>query len=52
MTSWLERALACVEQIEKVCDKDARSAFRTRARQIPSDIYYVGTAYATCRAGG
>jgi CRISPR type III-B/RAMP module-associated protein Cmr5 len=46
MTSWLERALACVEQIEKVCDRDARSAFRARARQIPSDIYYVGTAYA------
>ena len=46
MTSWLERALACVEQIEKVCYRDARSAFRTRARQIPSDIYYVGTAYA------
>ena len=46
MTSWLERALACVEQIERACDKDARSAFRTRARQIPSDIYYVGTAYA------
>jgi len=21
MTSWLERALACVEQIEKVCDR-------------------------------
>ena len=46
MTSWLERALACVEQIEKVCDRNARSAFRARARQIPSYIYYVGTAYA------
>jgi len=46
MTSWLERALNCVELIEKSCDKEAQSAFRTRARQIPSDVYYVGTAYA------
>ncbi len=46
MTSWLEKALNCVELIERYCNKDAKSAFRTRARQIPSEVYYVGAAYA------
>ncbi|AET32460.1 type III-B CRISPR module-associated protein Cmr5 [Pyrobaculum ferrireducens] len=44
--TWLEKALACVKYVEAYCDEDARSAFRTRARQIPSEIYYVGSAYA------
>ncbi|MCX8137565.1 type III-B CRISPR module-associated protein Cmr5 [Pyrobaculum aerophilum] len=44
--SWLEEALNCVKLVDSLCDGDAKSAFRTRARQIPSEIYYIGTAYA------
>jgi len=46
MTSWLRKALECVELVERHCDGETRSAFRARARHVPSDIYYTGTAYA------
>jgi len=44
--TWLDLALRCVRLVEEFCDSDARAAFRTRARQIPSEIYYIGSAYA------
>ena len=44
--SWLQLAVDCVELVASRCDKDAQKSFRTRARQIPADIYYVGAAYA------
>ncbi|ABP50694.1 MULTISPECIES: type III-B CRISPR module-associated protein Cmr5 [Pyrobaculum] len=44
--TWLEEALGCIKLIDSLCGSEAKSAFRTRARQIPSDIYYIGTAYA------
>lgn len=44
--SWLEEALGCIKLIDSLCDSEAKSAFRTRARQIPSEIYYIGTTYA------
>ncbi|MEM1598021.1 MAG: type III-B CRISPR module-associated protein Cmr5 [Pyrobaculum sp.] len=45
MVDWLELALRCVEAVERRCSGEARAAFRTRARQIASDLYYVGAAY-------
>jgi len=46
MVDWLEKAIKCVELVERHCDNEAKKAFRTRARQIPSELYYVGAPYA------
>jgi len=45
MVDWLEKAIRCVELVEKLCDNEAKKAFRTRARQMPSELYYVGAPY-------
>ncbi|WP_193322581.1 type III-B CRISPR module-associated protein Cmr5 [Pyrobaculum calidifontis] len=46
MVDWLEKAIKCVELVERHCDNEAKKAFRTRARQMPSELYYVGAPYA------
>jgi len=46
MVDWLEKAIKCVELVENLCDNDTKKAFRTRARQMPSELYYVGAPYA------
>ncbi|MEZ0248074.1 MAG: type III-B CRISPR module-associated protein Cmr5 [Thermoproteus sp.] len=45
MVDWLEKALRCVEAVERHCPGEVRAAFRTRARQMASELYYVGAAY-------
>lgn len=46
MVDWVEKAVQCVKAVEARCPKDVQSAFRTRARQMPSLLYYAGAAYA------
>ncbi len=45
MVDWLEKAARCVELVEKYCDENTRKAFRARARQMASELYYVGAPY-------